>query len=299
MEEVLRINQLWERILRKEVDPVTQTFYKLEFCELLIKEFANYSDVDMEEFAKDDLLYTHLIHINNIAQLNMGLYEKLLPYVNLSEGDPFISKTLEIQNKNDELLATLRQHINKLKDIIDKKGQLEKLEADLQKIAKFSVAVDNLEKLLNEDLKQAIQDLSAMIARNSRTSEVLVSPCEIGVTSEGVFCKKTKMILEKDKIIDRVSQTDKVKYIKIFKKINIEKTMLKLSFEGNKCLEIPLITIFPQVEKKIVDLSYAITNDGILQLVLESDSKAIEINQVFNLTDSSEFIIKQLINHGS
>ena len=56
---------------------------------------------------------------------------------------------------------------------------------------------------------------------------------------------------------------------------------------------------FPQVEKKIVDLSYAITNDGILQLVLESDSKAIEINQVFNLTDSSEFIIKQLINHGS
>ena len=107
------------------------------------------------------------------------------------------------------------------------------------------------------------------------------------------------MILEKDKIIDRVSQTDKVKYIKIFKKINIDKTMLKLSFEGNKCLEIPLITIFPQVEKKIVDLSYAITNDGILQLVLESDSEAIEINQVFNLTDSSEFIIKQLINHGS
>lgn len=299
MEEILRINQLWERILRKEVDPVTQTFYKLEFCEHLIKEFVDYPDVDMEEFAKDDLLYTHLIHINNIAQLNMGLYEKLLLYINLPEEDNFVLKTLEIQNKNNELLATLQQHIDKLKNIIDKKGQLEKLEKDLQKISEFSVAVDNLGKLLNEDLKQAIRDLSATIPCNFRTSEELVSPCEIRVTSEGLFCKKTEMIIEKDKMIDRASETDIVEYIKLFKKVNIEKTTLKLSFEGNKSFEIPLTTIFPKVEKKIVDLSYAITNDGVLQLVLESDNKAIEIDPVFNLTDRSEFIIKQLINYGS
>ena len=295
MEELLRINQLWERILRKEADPVTQILYKFEFCEFLLKEFSDYEGVDLEEFAKDELLYTHLIQINRITQINTGFYEKLLPLIPLDEnGDPFVDKTQNLKERNKELSAVLQQRTEQLGNIIKSKEDLEKFENDLQNLTDFIQAFNVLKEHINDEFNHSIQALN-ILKPKAIEKETAIG---ISIVASELFGKKKKVIIPAGRKISVVSENQVVKYIKLFNEANLNKLTLKLQFEGHNCIEIPLKSIFPETKKTTASVSYAFV-ENYLQLAIGNDEQNIESRRVLNFEESNESIIKQILNYGS
>jgi len=299
MEELLRINQLWERILRKEAEPEMQILYKLEFCELLLSEFSGYTEVDLEKFSKNELLFTHLTLVNSISNLNANFYEKLLSLIPENDNaDPFVDKTRKLEEKNKELSTVLQQRAVELANIIKSQEQLEKFEKDLQNVANFIQAIENLKEVLNEEMKQSIQALNILTPETIENKTAIKSSFGITIVSNGLFGKKIKLIMPIGSNIDGNMENQVVKHIKLFNEVNLKKLFLKLQFDGNKCFEIPLSLIFPNTNKTNVSVSYAFIENW-LQLAIGNEDQNIDTRRVLNIAENSESIIKQILNYGS
>lgn len=301
--DILRLNELWERIYRTEESPDQHNVYIMEFCRYLILEVEKHEEMDASQLEKDEKIEMYLIQLNKITESIGKLYDRL--FLQLDHSDdfaPFRFKTEALMKRNQEINALIIKIQRENESLGNEKICIDKLSIDLDTVQKGIESIQMYKKQMSTEFFDAYAKLSLDLkpfvpAQESKLREIIPSFSMI-IKWNSFFHWKKKYLFKRNEILNNNSLEEAVTRTQLFKKLNYNNVRFALLLTNGKRFEFPLQQIFPDLIGESGSLYFSVQNLH-LHLYATSPAKGTFDCALFNINNNPETLIQSLIHHGN